>query len=637
MREITVYNTMTRQKEVFNPVTPGEAKMYVCGVTPYNHPHIGNARPFVTWDVIRRYMKHVGYKVTYVQNFTDVDDKIINTSNGEGVSWDTIANRYIDSYFEVMDALGVQRADMYPRVSTHIDDIIAMIKTLIDKGYAYELDGDVYYSVEKFEHYGELSGRTLDDMEAGARIEVDGRKKNPMDFALWKAAKPGEPYWESPWGNGRPGWHIECSAMSQKYLGTEFDFHGGGSDLIFPHHENEIAQSEGCSGQHPAVRYWLHNGFITINSEKMSKSLNNFFLVKDILEQYSPDALRYFLLSTHYRSPLDFSDERLEEANKSLERLSTAIENLLYLEKCEPGSCDEAQRLLEKAKAYEEEFEDAMSDDFNTALATSSMFGLAKEINIYYQAVTSREGVVCQEAIAEVKRIFKFMTDVIGVLEKAWEGNTGANAAEYEELMQVILSVRQACREQKQWALADCIRDRLAEIGITIEDSPQGARWKNVKFKQFQFLKNEAIKKLTALEEEPLRLRNRTIEECLSADAVMLAYIGDAVYSMYVRERVVQMNITKVQVLHTIVTEFICAKSQAKVLLEIEDAFTEEEQAIARRARNSNVNVPKSSTVQEYRSSTAFEAVLGFLYETRQEDRLQHILGQAFSITLRGM
>ena len=409
MREITVYNTMTRQKEVFNPVTPGEAKMYVCGVTPYNHPHIGNARPFVTWDVIRRYMKHVGYKVTYVQNFTDVDDKIINTSNGEGVSWDTIANRYIDSYFEVMDALGVQRADIYPRVSTHIEDIIAMINTLIEKGYAYELDGDVYYSVDKFEHYGELSGRTLDDMEAGARIEVDGRKKNPMDFALWKAAKPGEPYWESPWGNGRPGWHIECSAMSQKYLGTEFDFHGGGSDLIFPHHENEIAQSEGCSGQHPAVRYWLHNGFITINSEKMSKSLNNFFLVKDILEQYSPDALRYFLLSTHYRSPLDFSDERLEEANKSLERLSTAIENLLYLEKCEPGQCEDAQRLLEKAKTFEEEFEVAMSDDFNTALATSSMFGLAKEINIYYQAMTSKEGVVCQEAIAEVKRIFKFM------------------------------------------------------------------------------------------------------------------------------------------------------------------------------------------------------------------------------------
>ncbi len=478
MREITVFNTMTRQKEPFVPVTPGEAKMYVCGVTPYNHPHIGNARPFVTWDVIRRYMKHVGYKVTYVQNFTDVDDKIINTSNGECIAWDEVANRYIDSYFEVMDALGVERADIYPRVSTHIPDIIAMISTLIEKGYAYELDGDVYYSVEKFDRYGELSGRTLDDMEAGARIEVDGRKKNPMDFALWKSAKPGEPYWESPWGNGRPGWHIECSAMSQKYLGAEFDFHGGGSDLIFPHHENEIAQSEGCSGQHPSVKYWLHNGFITINSEKMSKSLNNFFLVKDILEQYSPDALRYFLLSTHYRSPLDFSDERLEEANKSLERLNTAIENLLYLEKCEPGSCEEAEHLLEEAKKYEEEFETAMSDDFNTALATSSMFGLAKEINIYYQAVTSREGVVCQDAISEVKRIFKFMTEIIGVLAKSWEGNVAAGAVEYEQLMEVILAVRQECRNQKQWGLADCIRDRLADIGITIEDSPTGARWK---------------------------------------------------------------------------------------------------------------------------------------------------------------
>lgn len=478
MREITVFNTMTRQKEIFNPVTPGEAKMYVCGVTPYNHPHIGNARPFVTWDVIRRYLAHVGYKVTYVQNFTDVDDKIINTSNGEGVTWDVIANRYIDSYFEVMDQLGVKHADVYPRVSTHIDDIVAMIAKLIENGYAYELDGDVYYSVEKFEHYGELSGRTLDDMEAGARIEVDGRKKNPMDFALWKSVKPGEPSWESPWGPGRPGWHIECSAMSNKYLGEEFDFHGGGSDLIFPHHENEIAQSEGCSGHHPAVRYWLHNGFITINQEKMSKSLNNFFLVKDVLQHYSPDALRYFLLSTHYRSPLDFSDERLEEANKALERFTTAIQNVLYLETCPAGQCEEAETLLSKAKEYEEEFEAAMSDDFNTALATSSMFGLAKEINIYYQSVVSRDGVVCQEALAEVKRIFSFMTEVIGILEKAWEGQTGANAEEYDELMQVILAVRQDAREQKQWGIADCIRDRLAEIGITIEDSPQGARWK---------------------------------------------------------------------------------------------------------------------------------------------------------------
>lgn len=478
MRDITVFNTMTRQKETFNPVTPGEAKIYVCGVTPYNHPHIGNARPFVTWDVIRRYLTHIGYKVTYVQNFTDVDDKIINTSNGEGVSWDTISNRYIDSYFEVMDALGVQRANVYPRVSEHMDDIIAMISKLIENGVAYELDGDVYYSVEKFENYGKLSGRTLDDMEAGARVEVDSRKHNPMDFALWKSAKPGEPSWESPWGQGRPGWHIECSAMSNKYLGEEFDFHGGGSDLIFPHHENEIAQSEGCTHHHPSVRYWLHNGFITINQEKMSKSLNNFFLVKDILEQYSPDALRWFLLSTHYRSPLDFSDERLEEANKELGRLATAIENLLYLEKQGEGSCAEAEALLEKANAYAEEFENAMSDDFNTSLATAPMFGLAKEINIYYQSVQSRDGSVCHEALAKVKEIFQFMTHVIGVLEDTWQGSSGADAEEYAKLMDVVLELRQTCRQQKQYELADAIRDKLAEIGVVIEDSPQGARWR---------------------------------------------------------------------------------------------------------------------------------------------------------------
>ena len=347
MRELTVFNTMTREKSVFQPVKEGEVSIYVCGVTPYNHPHIGNARPFVTWDTIRRYLSHVGYKVTYIQNFTDVDDKIINTSNGEGVAWNVISDRYIDAYYDVMDALHVRRADVYPRVSTHMDEIIAMISTLIDNGYAYAVDGDVYYRVEKFEHYGKLSGRTLDDMEAGARVDVDDRKENPMHFALWKAAKPAEPFWESPWGQGRPGWHIECSAMSQKYLGEEFDFHGGGSDLIFPHHENEIAQSEGCSEHHPAVRYWVHNGFITINQEKMSKSLNNFFLVKDILEQYSADALRFFLLSTHYRSPLDFSDERLDEATKAIERFQTVIDNLLYLESRPEGLCElEAAELV---------------------------------------------------------------------------------------------------------------------------------------------------------------------------------------------------------------------------------------------------------------------------------------------------
>ena len=478
MRELTVFNTMTREKSVFQPVKEGEVSIYVCGVTPYNHPHIGNARPFVTWDTIRRYLSHVGYKVTYIQNFTDVDDKIINTSNGEGVAWNVISDRYIDAYYDVMDALHVRRADVYPRVSTHMEEIIAMISTLIDNGYAYAVDGDVYYRVEKFEHYGKLSGRTLDDMEAGARVDVDDRKENPMDFALWKAAKPGEPFWESPWGQGRPGWHIECSAMSQKYLGEEFDFHGGGSDLIFPHHENEIAQSEGCSEHHPAVRYWVHNGFITINQEKMSKSLNNFFLVKDILEQYSADALRFFLLSTHYRSPLDFSDERLDEATKAIERFQTVINNLLYLESRPAGNCEaEAADLLKNARNYLEEFEAAMSDDFNTALATAPIYGLAKEINIYYHPVQSCDGTVCHSTIGEVKEIFKLMLDILGLLEDGWKGQE-SSTEEYNQLMEVILNIRQCAREQKQWGIADSIRDELANIGIVIEDSPQGARWK---------------------------------------------------------------------------------------------------------------------------------------------------------------
>ena len=480
MRELTVYNTLSRKKEAFKPVTPGQVKMYVCGITPYNHSHMGNARPFVTWDVIKRYLKHLGYAVTHIQNFTDVDDKIINAANGEEVSWDTIANRYIASYFEVMDKLHIQRADKYPRVSEHMDDIIAMISKLIENGHAYELDGDVYYRVQSFEHYGELSHRSLDDMMAGARIEVDDRKENPMDFALWKAAKPSEPSWDSPWGKGRPGWHIECSAMSLKYLGEPFDFHGGGSDLIFPHHENEIAQTEACCNHSPMVNYWVHNGFITIDSEKMSKSLNNFFLVKDVLEHYSPDALRYFLISNHYRSPLDFSDERLTEMTRSLERLGTAIDNTLWLlEQPSGGKSELSAVLLADAQRTMEDFETAMCDDFNTALASAAMFELAKKVNIYTSEV-STNGVPADSAVlSEVKRIFKTMTDILGVLEDRWNGTAGkADDKDYAALMDVILELRQECRAQKQYALADAIRDKLSDLGITIEDSPQGARWK---------------------------------------------------------------------------------------------------------------------------------------------------------------
>ena len=476
---IKVYNTLTKQKEEFVPITPGKANIYVCGVTPYNHPHVGNARPFVTWDVIRRFLEHEGYDVTHVQNFTDVDDKIINTANKEGVQWFDICNRYIDSYFEVMDKLNVRRAHVYPRVSEHINDIIATVQCLIDNGYGYVVDGDVFYSVEKFKYYGQLSGRNLEDMLAGARVDVDDRKRNPMDFALWKSAKPGEPAWESPWGPGRPGWHIECSTMSMKYLGESFDFHGGGSDLIFPHHENEIAQSEGCTGIHPFVHYWLHNGFITVNEEKMSKSLGNFFMVIDILEHYDPETLRFFIVSTHYRSPLDFSDARLTEAQKSLARLRQAQETLGELsEMMSAGPTADSLALRDKVKELREAFMEAMRDDFNTALAISHMFALAKEINIYHKAVVDAGIKPDGKLVALLNDVLAEMCSIIGVLEK-----TAAPAAEEAgdskeaDLVEMLIAMRQDARKNKNYALADELRNKLSEIGIVLQDTPQGVKW----------------------------------------------------------------------------------------------------------------------------------------------------------------
>lgn len=479
MEDIKVYNTMTRVKSLFVPVTPGEVKIYVCGVTPYNHPHIGNARPAVTWDVIRRYLQYIGYKVTLIQNFTDVDDKIINKANAEGSTWKVISDRYIDAYFQVTDALHVRRADKYPRVSEHMDDIIRMVETLIEKGHAYVLDHDVYYDISTFEGYGKLSGRNVEDMLAGARVEVNEGKRNPGDFAVWKGAKPGEPAWDSPWGPGRPGWHIECSAMSIHYLGKTFDFHGGGSDLIFPHHENEIAQSEGCTGC-TFVHYWLHNGFITINQEKMSKSLNNFFLVKDVLEKYSGDALRFFLLSTHYRSPLDFSDDRLEEAETNMARLTDVIGRIRELAGKEGHDASEASAALraaaEKAMA---DFHEAMDDDFNTGLASSTVFDLAKAVNIYYTAVQSGACGIDSGAVALAMKHMKEIMDVLGILESAWtRRETAADSEDFQRLMQVILDIRQEARAEKQYAIADKIRDRLAAMDIVIEDTPTGARWK---------------------------------------------------------------------------------------------------------------------------------------------------------------
>ena len=475
---IVVYNTKSQKKEEYIPIESGKASIYVCGVTPYNHPHIGNARPFVTWDVIHRYLDFKGYEVKHIQNFTDVDDKIINSAEKRGITWKELSEEFIAAYYEAMDQLNVRRVQEYPKVSDHMQEIIQMVENLIVKGYAYEVDGDVYFSVESFERYGELSHRTLEDMEAGARVEVDERKGNPMDFALWKSAKPGEPSWESPWGKGRPGWHIECSAMSIKYLGDQFDFHGGGSDLIFPHHENEIAQTESCTGKHPYVKYWLHNGFITVNQEKMSKSLDNFFLVKDILELYSGEVTRFFLLSSHYRSPLNFSDEQMNEAKKGWDRLNKINQVLAGWEakKSDMKEKADGSEFIEKMNQAFSEFDNAMADDFNTALALASLYGISKEIN-----QKASLGNVSQEELAVAKDVWGKMICVLGLFEAAEVVQEEVNTSE-KELMALLIEIREEARKEKNWALADRIRNDLLESGIQLIDSTEGVQWKRSEF-----------------------------------------------------------------------------------------------------------------------------------------------------------
>ncbi|NMC32855.1 MAG: cysteine--tRNA ligase [Veillonellaceae bacterium] len=478
---LKVYNTLTREKELFVPTEPGKVKIYVCGVTPYNHPHIGNARPFIIWDVIHRYFERQGFAVTHIQNFTDVDDKIIDAAAREGIAWHELAGRYINAYFEVMDSLNVRRVNLYPRVSGHMPEIIDMVTTLVDKGHAYAVDGDVYFSVQDFPAYGHLSGRSLEDMKAGARVEVDDRKRHPMDFALWKSAKPGEPFWDSPWGPGRPGWHIECSAMSYKYLGCGFDFHGGGSDLIFPHHENEVAQSEAFTGCAPFVRYWVHNGFVTVNSEKMSKSLGNFFLVKDILAHFRPMVLRFFILSTHYRSPLDFSDERLTEAERAWTRLASAVQGARQILARTGGksAAPASTELAEAVTVARTEYEAAMADDFNTALAISSLFALAKSLNVVCQAAKDAAA-ADWTGIETAATALADMLSVLGLIPEEQPAETGRDEALVSSLMEILLELRRSARERKDWATADAIRNKLQSAGIVVEDSPQGARWKRV-------------------------------------------------------------------------------------------------------------------------------------------------------------
>ena len=464
-----IFNTMTRKKEEFVPLEPGKVKMYVCGPTVYNYFHIGNARPFVVFDTLRRYLEHRGYEVTFVQNFTDIDDKMIRRANEEGITVKELAERYIAAYFEDAKLLGVRPATVHPRATEHIPEIIALIQRLEEKGLAYRTDnGDVYFDTQKYRsQYGKLSGQNLDDLESGARIEVDDIKHDPMDFALWKGQKPGEPAWESPWGMGRPGWHIECSAMSMKYLGETIDIHGGGQDLIFPHHENEIAQSEGATGK-TFVRYWMHNGFLNIDNQKMSKSLGNFFTVRDIREKYDLEAVRMFLLSAQYRSPLNFSQEQIAQAKAALDRMYTARDNFEFLKQGaqERAMNAEEAQLVEDTKACMKRFDDAMDDDLNTADAIGVIFELIKHAN-----VTLKPG-CAKEALEAVIATFKEMTGVLGLVKEKEE--------EKNEEVDALVEARAQARKEKNWTESDRIRDQLKEMGYVVEDTAQGQKVRRV-------------------------------------------------------------------------------------------------------------------------------------------------------------
>ena len=464
---IKIYNTISHQKEDFVPAKQGAVGIYCCGPTTYNYIHLGNARPLVVFDTVRRYFDYRGYETNYVQNFTDIDDKIINRAAEEGESPQALAEKYIKAYFEDAAALNVLPADTAPKVTEHIEEIIAMVSGIIERGFAYESEGDVYFDVRAFEPYGQLSGRALDDLFSGARVELSQQKRDPLDFALWKAAKSGEPAWDSPWGQGRPGWHIECSAMSCKYLGNDFDIHGGGADLIFPHHENERAQAQAANGGSFA-RYWMHNGFITVNKEKMSKSEGNFFLLRDILQKFSGDVIRFYLLSTHYRSPIDFDDEKLSMAQRSLERIHTSYR--LLQEALGKASGDGESPLDKLIKDSREQFIEAMDDDFNTALAVSVVFDFCHALNTALSEAPS------EKTLKSAVQLFDEWHGVLGMIvpkEKAVAGRE-------EALLQLIIKIRQSARETKNWAAADAIRDGLKEIGIVLEDSPDGVRWKNI-------------------------------------------------------------------------------------------------------------------------------------------------------------
>ncbi|GIM30059.1 cysteine--tRNA ligase [Clostridium polyendosporum] len=465
---IRVYNTLTNKKEEFVPIVTGEVKMYVCGPTVYNFFHIGNGRTFIVFDTIRRYFEYRGYKVKFIQNFTDIDDKMIKKANEEGTTVKELGDKYINEYYKDADALNIERATVNPRATEYIQEIIAFVKGLIDKGYAYEVNGDVYFSTKKFQSYGKLSGQNLDDLQLGARINVDERKNDPMDFAIWKAQKPGEPAWKSPWGMGRPGWHIECSCMVKKILGETIDIHAGGSDLVFPHHENEIAQSEALNGE-PFARYWLHSAFVNVNNQKMSKSLNNFFTAREILEKYDADIIRFLMLSAHYRQQVNFSEELLESAKASVERLYNAISNLEHLleEVQKEEMSGEEEAYLKELVKHRDKYIEKMDDDFNTADAITAIFDLIKDINTNINIGSSKS------VIKASLELIRELGAPLGMLQKSTKESI-------EEEIERLIEQRQEARKTKNWALSDKIRDDLKARGIVLEDTPQGVRWKKI-------------------------------------------------------------------------------------------------------------------------------------------------------------
>lgn len=458
-----LYNSLTNKKEEFIPIEAGKVKMYSCGPTVYNYFHIGNARPFIIFDTLRRYFEYLGYEVSFVQNFTDIDDKMIKRANEEGITVKELADRFIGEYFIDAKGLGIKEATVHPKATENIDSIIELIKTLEDKGYAYNVNGDVYFSVKKFEGYGKLSHQPLENLEAGARIEVGDVKKDPMDFALWKAKKEGEPFWQSPWGEGRPGWHIECSAMANKYLGKTIDIHSGGKDLIFPHHENEIAQSE-CANCAPFANYWLHNGYINVDNKKMSKSLNNFFTVRDVTKEFDYIVIRFFMLSAHYRNPINFSHDLLLQAKTGLERIENCIKNLEFLKNNAPDN-KISEQVAADADKLKKQFTDAMDDDINTADAISTLFDIVKYANTNFNENTPKS------ELELFSSLLSELMDILGVKPKKEQDYLDSE-------IEALIEERNNARKSKDFARADEIRDTLKNAGIILEDTRGGVKWK---------------------------------------------------------------------------------------------------------------------------------------------------------------